>query len=260
MDLIKNFKRLNLQNYGNDIYSSISFDGVKNIHQKKILPIDIDDENINILKRVVTVIYTNSFDKIDIYKSRRGYTILCYSHTLPTKNQYEILFELEKDGVDISSVIASSLYKKFDEPFTEDFFITRTGFKFRNLKEILINNKNFSSMFEDGLKKDIYIITDFLHYFQNINNDVNKITGYIERVEKKMSFFKDFFYFYKKLDLINAFEPIYEIFLKNSHIANKKYLGTIQKDDNVIPDNVQNIYDIYNKKTNALKTDIKYLI
>jgi len=260
MDTNQVLANINLINHGGEIYTSFSLNGVVNLHQKKVLPIDIDVTDLNLLKKIITIIYSNSFDKINLYKSRRGYTILCYSHNLSNEDQYNFLFSLEEEGADISFLKQFILLKKYEEPFTKNFFATRTGPKIHKLEQAFDDNQDLSKMFDDNIKKDISIITNFLKYFNNDTNNASQVMNYVEIAQKNICFFKDFFYYYNRLDLLNAFKPIYEKILENPNVATKKYLGTIQKDDNIIPDNVENIFKIYDEQTMALREDIKYLI
>ena len=260
MDQNQNISNLNLISHGNKIYTSLSLNGVANLHQKKVLPIDIDVTDLNLLKKIITIIYSNSFDKINLYKSRRGYTLLCYSHTLSNEDQYNILFGLEDEGIDVSFIKQVMFLNKYDEPYTKNFFTTRTGPKINKLEQAFINNKDLSNLFEKDIKKDISIITNFLNYFNDSTNSLKEVMNYLDTINKQISLFKNFCSSYKKLDLVNAFRPIRDKILENPNIATKKYLGTIQKDTNVIPDNVEKIFKIYDGETQALREDIRYLI
>ena len=255
---MENSQELANKNYitlSENVYVTLGLDGMKNLCQQKLMPLDIDSEDRDVLKRITTIVYSTDFDKINIYKSRRGYTLLCYSHNIPFYQQYEFMLSLKDFGVD-SSFMRRLAHQPYCFPLNKDFYISRIGAKIRGF------NPNVAKLLKNKVGKDILNIADFLDfvvYYKAFDSKEN-FSKRVEIFSRKMKFFKKFFFYYKRLETLNAFFSIHEKILENPNVATKKYLGTIQKDSNIIPDEVENIYNIYNEETKALRENIKYLI
>jgi hypothetical protein len=255
MENSQQLANLNYKMLHDNVYATIGLDGMKNLCQQKLMPLDIDTEDKNVLKQITTIVYSEDFDKINLYKSRRGYTLLCYSHNIPFVKQYEFMLSLREFGVD-SSFMRRLSHQPYCFPLNKDFFVSRIGIKVRNC------NKTALNLFEKKIKKDIINISEFLDfvvYYKAFDSKEN-FSKRVRQFAKKMKFFKDFFPCYERLETLNAFRPIHNLVLDNPLIATKKYIGTIQKDTNLIPKEVENIYDIYNNETGALKENIKFLV
>lgn len=246
---------LNYITLSNNVYITLGLDGMKNLCQNKLMPLDIDSDDKTVLKQVTTIVYSNDFDKINLYKSKRGYTLLCYSHNIPFEKQYEFMLSLKDHGVD-SSFMRRLSHQPYCFPLNKDFFISRIGIKVRGF------NPNVLDLFNKKVKKDMLNISEFLDfvvYYKAFDSKVN-FSRRVEQFAKKMKFFKNFFSYYKRLETLNAFIPIHDLILDHSELATKKYIGTIQKDVNPIPQEVEDIYNVYNDQTKALRENIKYLV
>lgn len=247
--------KLNYIELQDNTYIAMAIDGMKNLCQQKILPLDIDVEDKDSLKEIVNYVYSNDYDKINIYKSNRGYTLLCYSKNKSFEEQKNILFSLEQSGVD-TSFPQKIENNDFEKPICKDYFICRVGIKIRKIKMEVFD------LFEENIKKDLLNIWDLLNFVIGYQTHYSHLDfkQHFSTFENRNLFFKDFVSNFKKLELYKAFIPIHEKFLEHENLAAKKYLGSITSDTNEIPEEVENIFNIYNKETGALKPNITYLI
>jgi hypothetical protein len=261
------FQKNLLKIYGG-VYLFMAPNGMKNLCQNKVLPIDIDVEDLEILEGVKTRIYDSDFTQVNTYQSRRGYTLLAYSPDKTVDEQYEFLFSLKAVGVD-TQYLESIKVLQPPPPFTGDYFINRVGLKFYELSPELLNQLVAFCGLDPRIKQEVQgimehldqdNIMDFLGLLYSYPEDEVLFNLELKKEGKDAYYFKDFFSSYRNLSFYNALNPIHKKVLSCEHVAVKKYLESFVKQGSVIPDCVQSVFDLYHQETGALKPDIKYLI
>lgn len=253
MEKTQNLSNKNLKKLYDNVYLSYGPNGIKNLCQQKILPINIHTEDKEILKKIVTIFYSKNFDNINIYKSRIGYFLFCYKDGMSFKNQFSLLYSLEKYGVDISYIKELNKHQ-YQEPFDGNFFISRVSPKLENIYP------SFFELFDSNTQKDLFQIISFLKFIR-YNNHINKYDFFIKKMKEEqfeMKIFKNFFSYYEKSEMLKAFENIYNTIMLNPSVAVLKFLGSIN--NKTLPKYIQEIYSILDMETGSRKKNIQYLI
>jgi hypothetical protein len=251
-----------------DVYFTISLEGVKNLCQNKIIPIDIDFEDLDILEKISSEVYAQGYDKVNTYKSKRGYTLMAFSNNKSVEEQYEFLVSLEGSGVDNKFMEATDSLR-LPPPFTRDYFITRVGSKLTQLTSDILDDLVLSCGFDVQIRHDVENIislinktnvVDFIEFLRSPQCGDLAPEVELQNYGHPNLYFKDFFSLYKDLQVYKAIDPILQQFRTNEHVASKKYLYTYVKNEKLIPGHVGDIFELYNRETGALKPSIKYLL